>query len=52
MTAREGTSDRGEQLRQISGLFQGRGGPTMLMVTGEANAWDQEMLDSFIASIR
>jgi hypothetical protein len=52
MTAREGTSDRGEQLRQISGLFQGRGGPAMLMVTGEAGAWDQEMLDSFMASIR
>lgn len=52
MTVREGTSDRGEQLRQISGLFQGRGGPAMLMVIGETNAWDQEMLDSFMASIR
>lgn len=52
MTVREGTNNRGEHLRQVTGLFQGRGGPTMLMVTGEATTWDQPMLDHFIASIR
>jgi hypothetical protein len=52
LTVREGTTDRGERLRQTSGLFQGRGGPAMLMVTGEADAWDQDMVDRFIASIR
>ncbi len=52
MTVREGTTDRGERLRQSSGLFQGNGGPAMLMVTGEVTAWDQAAVDRFIASIR
>ena len=52
MTVREGTTDYGEHLRQISGLFQGKGGPAMLIVTGESEAWDQAAVDSFIVSIR
>lgn len=52
MTVREGTTDYGEHLRQISGLFQGKGGPAMLIVTGESEAWDQAAVDSFVASIR
>lgn len=52
MTVREGTTDYGEHLRQISGFFQGKGGPAMLIVTGESEAWDQATVDSFIASIR
>jgi len=52
LTVREGTTEDGGQLRQVSGLFQGKSGPTMLMVMGEAAAWDQPMLDRFIASIR
>ena len=52
MAVREGTTDYGEHLRQISGLFQGKGGPAMLIVTGESEAWDQATVDSFIVSIR
>jgi hypothetical protein len=51
MTVREGTMENGEQLRQISGIFQGKGGPVMLMITGVADTWDQAMVDKFIASI-
>ena len=52
LTIREGTTEGGQRLRQATGLFRGRGGPTMLMVMGEATAWDQSLLDRFIASIR
>ncbi|UCC87670.1 MAG: hypothetical protein JSV81_22920 [Anaerolineales bacterium] len=52
LEVREGANDRGQNLRQISGLFQGKGGPAMLMVTGEVASWDQAMLDRFIESIR
>ena len=52
LAVREGTTDRGERIRQLTGLFDGEGGPTMLMITGEVAAWDQEMVDQFIASIR
>jgi hypothetical protein len=52
LTVREGTTDRGEEMRQITGLFEGKGGPTILMISGEAPAWDQETVDRFIASIR
>jgi hypothetical protein len=52
LTVREGATEDGERMRQVSGLFQGRSGPTMLMVMGEATAWDQPMLDQFMASIR
>jgi hypothetical protein len=53
LTVREGVTDRGDQLRQVTGIFKGKeGGPTMLMITGEAKTWDQVMVDEFIASIR
>jgi hypothetical protein len=52
LTVREGTTNRGEQIRQLTGLFDGNTGPTMLMITGDVNTWDQAMVDDFIASIR
>jgi hypothetical protein len=52
LTIREGTSGSGDQLRQITGLFQGDGGPAMVIVTGDEVAWDQAIVDRFIASIK
>ena len=52
LTVREGTTGGGEHLRQMSGLFQGNGGPAMVMVIGETAVWDQPAVDLFIASIR
>jgi len=52
LTVREGVTDRGEHMRQVTGLFEGKGGPVMLMVSGGVTAWDQAMVDEFIASIR
>lgn len=52
MTVREGVADDGDRLRQVTGLFQGRGGTAMLTVMGKETAWDQPLLDRFLASIR
>ncbi len=52
LTVREGGTERGENLRQISGLFRGNGGPAVLVIMGDASAWDQVMVDQFIDSIR
>jgi hypothetical protein len=52
LTVREGTTQRGERLRQVTGFFQGKEGPAVLMVTGEAASWDETTVDGFIASIR
>jgi len=52
LTVREGTTGGGEHLRQMSGLFPGKGGPAMVMVIGETAVWDQPAVDLFIASIR
>jgi hypothetical protein len=51
LTTREGTNDEGVTLRQVMGLFQGKGGPTMLMIMGNTENWDQAAIDAFIASI-
>lgn len=52
LTVREGAAKGGERLRQVTGLFQGKGGVAMLMAMGEVAAWDQLMLDQFIDSIQ
>jgi hypothetical protein len=52
LTVRDGTTQDGQALHQISGLFPGQGGPTLLMVTGLMDDWDQSAVDRFIASIR
>ena len=52
LTVREGITNRGDRMRQITGLFKGKGGPAILMVMGEVETWDQAMVDNFFASIR
>jgi len=52
LTVREGVTDRDEHLRQVTGLFDGKEGPVVLMISGDVTTWDQEMVDEFIASIR
>jgi hypothetical protein len=52
LTISEGTNSEGQQIRQAMGLFQGKGGPTMLMIIGPTQSWDQAAIDQFIRSIR
>ncbi len=52
LTIQEGTDSSGQTIRQAFAIFQGKGGPTVLMAMGEVERWDQTALDSFIDSIR
>lgn len=48
----EGTGENGVRIRQLLGVFEGKGGMAFLMVTGRVNTWDQAAVDSFIRSMR
>ncbi len=52
LTTQEGTNDEGKRIRQMIGMFQGNGGPTMLMIMGGVDTWNQATVDTFIDSIR
>lgn len=52
LTIREGTNAEGDSVRQITGIFQGKSGPTMLMILGDQESWDQAAVDQFLGSIR
>jgi hypothetical protein len=51
LTISEGTSSDGQSYRQVSGVFQGKGGPAMVMIMGPIDEWNQAGVDAFIASI-
>ena len=48
----EGTDQNGNQLRQLTTAFPGKGGTAMLIIMGDTSSWDQNMVDDFIDSIR
>jgi hypothetical protein len=48
----EGTSDQGELVRQMMGIFEGKNGTAWLMVMGNPDTWDQVGVDAFIRSLR
>ena len=48
----EGTSSDGGTYRSAVATFEGRGGPSLLMIAGPAGEWDMEMIEEFIASIQ
>lgn len=53
LTTYEGVDDEGTEMREvISSVFDGKGGPAMLMVAGTIEGWDQELVDTFMESIR
>lgn len=51
LTISEGRSSN-SAYRQETGIFQGKGGPTMLMIIAPSVSWDQGIVDSFLASMR
>jgi hypothetical protein len=52
LTISEGTTSEGQTLRQMMGIFPGKGGTAMLMAMSRKEAWDQEALDGFLASVK
>lgn len=48
----EGISSDGTTYRSAIATFQGKGGPSMLMIASPIEEWDIEMVRAFIASIQ
>ncbi len=48
----EGVGSEHQPYRQVRGVFQGKGGPAVLVVTEPVNTWDQAAVEAFIASIQ
>jgi hypothetical protein len=51
MVVREGQTENGAAMRQMMTAFEGEHGTVLVMAQGLASAWDQDMLDEFLASI-
>ncbi len=52
VTIFEGTDANGYVMRQLVTSFPGKDGTAMLMVMGSPSAWDDNLIDDFIKSIR
>ncbi len=48
----EGITEEGETYRQVTAAFQGKGGPALLVLSEPVTRWNQETVETFIASIR
>jgi ribosomal protein S6E (S10) len=48
----EGTNDKGVKMRQGIAVFNGTGGPTVLMLMSSEADWDPAQIDAFLASIK
>ena len=52
MEMSEGTNDKGAKIRQGIAVFDGKGGPAVLMMMGSEADWDPTQIDAFLASIK
>lgn len=48
----EGTNSAGQPFRVMTGVFDGKEGPTFLMIEEPLARWDEAAIDAFLASIR
>lgn len=47
----EGTSSDGVAFRTATATFEGRGGPSLVMIAGPIDEWDADMVEDFISSL-
>jgi hypothetical protein len=52
LTLREGSRQDGIKVKSLSGLFQGRNGPVIMIISSTQSAWDQGTIDRFLHSIQ
>lgn len=52
VTVSEGEYYQGFTMRQWTTVFQGNKGPTILIIQGPAEIWEDQLVDDFIKSIR
>ncbi len=48
----DGINSDGQQYRQVTAGFQGKGGPALLVIEEPLTSWDQATVDAFIASLK
>jgi len=48
----EGTDQYGNSIRQLITTFSGKDGTVMLLIMGNIDGWDDDLVDAFIESIR
>ncbi len=48
----DGINSDGQQYRQVTAGFQGKGGPALLVIEEPLTRWDQATVDAFIASLK
>ncbi|HKZ53919.1 MAG TPA: hypothetical protein VJ123_00450 [Anaerolineales bacterium] len=48
----EGRDENGLLMQEVTGIFEGIGGPTMLMILGPAETWGSSGVDEFLRSMR
>lgn len=51
-TISEGTTQQGQDFRQLFVFFEGNNGTAALMIMGTLYEWDEKLIDNFIASFR
>jgi len=47
----EGTSSEGVEFRMATAKFEGRGGPSLVMIAGPLDEWDTDIVEDFISSL-
>ncbi len=52
ITISEGTGWEEETMRQATAVFQGKAGPTLLILRQPVNQWDDTAVEAFLATIR
>lgn len=52
LTIAEGDDTSAGALRQATAVFEGRGGPVLLMITEPMGSWNDRAINAFLASIR
>jgi hypothetical protein len=52
MLVSEGMNHDNQTFRQVSGIFEGQNGPTMIVFERPVSQWDQAEVDNFLASIK
>lgn len=48
----EGVNSEGVPYRQVTAAFEGKGGAALLVFSESVDAWDQNVIDEFLTSIR
>ena len=48
----EGTSSEGTTYRSAVATFEGRGGPSLVLISTPLDEWDMDLVEAFIASIQ